>query len=73
MMKQEDLLQRLKEHLPIIINYEKGFITDEDIKDYATWDKEQQKYTDETGVWDTKLLIDIAKGKVENISLEIGE
>lgn len=69
-MKQESLLKKLREHQPIVINYGKGIITDKDIKDYATWDDEVQSYKDETGIWDIELLIDIAKGKVEEAFIE---
>lgn len=67
------MLQRLKEHKPIIINYGKGILTDEDVKDYATWDDEIQKYRDDTGIWSTELLLEIIKGNVENTKIEIGE
>ena len=66
-------MQRLKEHKPIIINYGKGILTDEDVKDYATWDDEIQKYRDDTGIWSTELLLEIIKGNVENTKIEIGE
>ena len=72
-MTQNELLQRLKEHKPIIINYGKGILTDEDVKDYATWDDEIQKYRDDTGIWSTELLLEIIKGNVENTKIEIGE
>lgn len=72
-MIQENLLQRLKEHLPVIINYGKGYFTNKDIKNYAKWDNKQNRYVDDTGVWDTELLIEIAKGNVENTKLEIEE
>ena len=72
-MTQNELLQRLKEHNPIIINYGKGILTDEDVKDYATWDDEIQKYRDDTGIWSTELLLEIIKGNVENTKIEIGE
>ena len=67
------MLQRLKEHKPIIINYGKGILTDEDVRDYATWDDEIQKYRDDTGIWSTELLLEIIKGNVENTKIEIGE
>ena len=67
MKKQEDLLKRLKEHQPIIVVY-KG---EKEFKDYAIWDEEIQKYRDDMGIWDTKLLIEIAKNEVKNTELEI--
>ena len=72
MMKQEDLLKRLKEHQPIIINYGKGYFTNSDIKEYATWNEKINAYMDSTGIWDTRLLIEIAKNNVESTRIEIG-
>ena len=69
-MKQNDLLQKLKEHQPITINYGKGTLSNEDIKDYAVWDETIQRYRDDTGIWDTELLIDIANGKSKNAKIE---
>ena len=73
MMTQEKLLKQLMEHKPVIINYGKGILSNNDIKDYATWDDKINAYRDDTGIWKTELLIEIAKGKVENTKLEIGE
>lgn len=74
MMKQEDLLKKLKEHQPIIVNYGKGQYDDKDIKELAVWSDKQNAYISETGIWDTKLLIEIARGEVENTSIEkVGE
>lgn len=64
-------IEAINNKQPIIINYGKGLLSDNYIKDYATWDYELGKYTDETGQWDTELLIDIAKGIVEGATLEI--
>lgn len=69
-MKLENLLKRLQEKQPITINYGKGCLSNNDIKDYATWNDKEQAYTDSTGIWDLKLLIEIAKGKVEGITIE---
>lgn len=75
MMNKENSLMKyleaIKNKQPIIINYGKGFILDKEIKDYASWDYEEGKYRDETGTWNTELLIDIAKGKVEGTRLEV--
>lgn len=73
MRTQRDLLKQLEEHKPIIINYGKGYYTEEDIKDYAKWDDKLNTYRDETGIWKIELLIDIAKGYVEGTKLEIGD
>ena len=72
-MKQEDLLKRLKEHQPIVVNYGKGYFSDSDIKEDAIWDEEINAYRSETGIWDTKLLIEIAQGKVGGMKLELEE
>ena len=76
-MNNENLLtkylQAINDKKPLVINYGKGIITDKDIKDYATWNDELNCYTDMTGQWDTKLLIEIAKGNVEDIKIELGE
>lgn len=70
-MKLENLLQRLKEHKPIVVNYGKGYFTDADVKEEAYYDENKKKYVSETGVWDTNLLIEIARGEVENTSIEL--
>lgn len=71
MMKQEGLLKRLREHQPIVINYGKGYFTNQDIKEYATWDWSIGKYRDTTGIWDTKLLLEIARGEVPGTTIEV--
>lgn len=72
-MKIENSLDKLKEaiinHKPLTINYGKGIITDKYIKDYATWNG--AAYEDETGAWSIELLLEIAKGKVEGITIEL--
>ncbi len=72
-MKQEDLLKRLKEHLPIVVNYGKGYFSNKDIKEPAYWDDNYNAYTSDTGIWDTKLLIEIAQGLVEDTTIELEE
>lgn len=64
-------LDAIKNKQPITINYGKGILSNNYIKDYAKWDYEIDKYRDETGYWETELLIDIAKGKVEGTTLEL--
>ena len=73
MMKQENLLKKLREHQPIIVNYGRSEFEDRDIKEPATWDEKRNAYVSETGIWDTKLLIEIARGEVKNTTIEIGE
>ena len=69
----EKIFNHLKEHKPIIVNYGKGYFTDNEIKETAYYDEETQKYRSETGIWSNQLLREIAKGEVENTSIEIGE
>lgn len=68
-----DLLQWMENRNPITINYGKGYFTDKDVKDYATWDEKEQKYRDTTGLWSMKLLLEIARGEVENTKIEMTE
>lgn len=70
-MKPENLLQKLKEHKPIVVNYGKGQLSGEDIKEPAYYDEDIKKYVSETGIWDTNLLIEIARGEVEDTSIEL--
>ena len=70
-MMNDMLFKQLKEHKPIIINYGKGIITDDEIKEVATYDEEIQKYRSETGIWSNKLLREILEGKIENIKIEL--
>lgn len=69
----EKIFNHLKEHKPIIVNYGKGYFTDNEIKEVAYYDEKMQKYRSETGIWSNQLLREIAKGEVENTSIEIGE
>lgn len=75
MMKTDDSLKKLKDaiknHEPIIVNYGKGYFTNEDIKEITFWSKDKNRYVSETGQWSTELLLDIIKGKVENLSIEL--
>lgn len=70
-MKQEDLLKKLKEHQSIVVNYGKGFIFDSDIKEKAIWDEGINAYRSNTGIWSTKLLLEIAQGKIDGMKLEL--
>ena len=69
----EKIFNHLKEHKPIIVNYGKGYFTDNEIKEVAYYDEKMQKYRSETGIWSNQFLREIAKGEVENTSIEIGE
>ena len=75
MKEKENLLEKyldtIKNKQPITINYGKGILSNNYIKDYATWDYEINAYRDETGYWETELLIDIAKRNVEGTTLEL--
>lgn len=69
MMKK--IFEHLRQHKPIIVNYGKGYFTDEDVKEPAYYDEKIQKYRSETGIWSNKLLKEIVNGEVENTSIEI--
>lgn len=70
-MMTEKIFNHLKEHKPIIVNYGKGYLTEENVKEEAYYDEEIQKYRSETGIWGNKLLKQILKGEVENTTIEI--
>ena len=72
-MKKEEILKNLKLHKPITINYGKGIITEDEVKEDAYYDETIQKYRSETGIWSNKLLLDILEEKIENIKIEIKE
>ncbi len=69
MKKKEEnlkqLLMALTEHRPLEVDYGDG------IFDYPVWDSEINAYRDDTGIWGMKLLVEIAKGEVENTSLSV--
>ena len=69
----EELKAAIEKHKPLLVNYGKGFFTDKDILDHATWDESIGKYRDSTGIWDTKLLLEIDQGKVDDTTLELEE
>lgn len=70
-MKKENVLKALKEHKPIIVNYGKGYLSNKDIKELATYDDTLNTYTSSTGVWSKTLLNEILNDKVEDVSLEL--
>lgn len=72
-MMMEKVFNHLREHKPIIVNYGKGYFTDEDIKEKAYYDEEIQKYRSETGIWSNSLLREIVRGEVENTKIELEE
>ena len=69
MMKQENSLKKLKEHQPIIVDYGKGLLSNDHVLEKAIWNNEKNAYISETGIWNIKLLIEIATGKVEGMAL----
>lgn len=73
MMMKDIVFNRLKEHKPIIVNYGKGIISNEEIKEVAYYDDKIQKYRSETGIWSNKLLREILNNEIKNMKLEIGE
>ena len=70
-MMTDIVFNHLKEHKPIVVNYGKGFLSDEDIKEKAYYDEEIKKYRSETGIWGNKLLREIVRGEVEGMSVEV--
>lgn len=76
-MKKEIDSRKIKEAIknrePIVVNYGKGYITQEEIKEVTFWNSEKNRYISETGQWSTDLLQDIAKGEVPNVSIELIE
>ena len=55
----------IKNKKSFIINYGDG------TKELAYWDEEKQLYGSETGYWGFELLYEIARGEVENTSIEL--
>ena len=72
-MMKDIISNHMKEHKPIIVNYGKGYLSDEEVKEVAYYDEKIQKYRSDTGIWSNKLLREILNGEVENTIIEIGE
>ena len=70
-MKNEDLLKQLKEaiknHKNLLVYYHE----DDDDPEEIYFDEEIQKYRGWLGIWNTKLLLDVANGKVFDLRLEV--
>lgn len=71
MMK--NLFKHLHEHKPIVINYGKGYFTDNDVREKAYYNENIQKYVSDTGIWSNNLLRQIIRGEVENVKIELEE
>jgi hypothetical protein len=73
--KKENLLKKfegiIENHKPFIVNYGKNQFTGEDIKEPAYWDEEKKLYGSETGYWAFELLYQIAKGEVDDTTIEV--
>lgn len=69
----EKIFNHLREHKPIVINYGKGYFSDEDVKEEAFYDETIQKYRSDTGIWSNNLLKEIARGEVEDTKIELVE
>ena len=67
----EKIFKHLHEHKPIVINYGKGYFSEEDIKEKAYYDENIQKYRSETGIWGNNLLRQIVRGEVEETRIEL--
>lgn len=70
-MMTEKIFNHLKEHKRIIVNYGKGYFSENDVKEEAYYDESIQKYRSLTGVWSNKLLREIARGEIDGYSIEI--
>lgn len=74
-MKKNNLLktylEAINNHEPLIINYGTGNTTKKEIKEITYWNKSENQYDSETGKWDIELLLEIAKGEVDNMSIEL--
>lgn len=55
----------IKNKSSFIVNY------GDNIKELSYWDEEKQLYGSDTGYWSFELLYEIAKGEVENTTIEI--
>ena len=65
------VFEHLSQHKAIVVNYGKGQLSGEDIKEPAYYDENIQKYVSETGIWSNGLLRQIARGEVEDTSIEL--
>ena len=65
------VFEHLSQHKPIVVNYGKGQLSGKDIKEPAYYDETIQKYVSETGIWSNGLLRQIARGEVEDTSIEL--
>ena len=65
------IFNHFKEHKPIIVNYGKGYFSDEEIKEEAYYDETIQKYRGEMGIFSNGLLREIARGEVPDTKIEI--
>lgn len=69
----EELIKVINNKEDFIVNYGKGYFSDEEVKEKAYWDKDIKAYRSSTGIWGMELLYQIAKGEVENTKIEIKE
>ena len=70
----EILEYAIRTKTPIIVNYGKGEYDDKDIKELAFWSNTDNTFISDTGVWDLRLLYEIANGEVKNTKIEkVGE
>lgn len=69
MMKQENLLKKLQEHQPIIVDYGEGYLNNKHVLEKAIWDDNKKSYISITGIWSMRLLLEILQGKVEGMTI----
>ena len=65
------LEEAIKNKKSIIVNYGKGYSTSKNILEPAYWNEEKGTFISETGVWSLKLLYEIARGEVDDTTIEL--
>lgn len=61
------LEKAISNHDPIIVNL------GDDVKQLIYWSREENNYVGDIGIWDKKLLLEIAQGKVKGTTIELME
>lgn len=66
------LEEAIKNKQPIVINWGQDELSKDkkDIKELSFWSDKENTFVSETGIWDLKLLYEIARGEVKNTSIE---
>ena len=69
----KEIIEAIKNHEPVIVNYGKGYITQEPIREITYWSSDKNRYVSETGMWSIELLLELARGEFPNMSVELME